>query len=98
MIIPRSKKYILTIKNVNIIVSKKLSSIFFTILSHTLKHTSYYIFFILNAMVRVYINTRKTTFLFQFQFLTSFFQIISLQVNKKEALSWHFLLFNVYVY
>ena len=37
-------------------------------------------------MVVFYINTIKTTFRFKFWFLSRFFQITSLQVNKKKLL------------
>ena len=43
-------------------------------------------------MVGLYINTMKTTFLFKFWFLTSTFQITSLQVNKEKLLIDSFIL------
>ena len=41
------------------------------------------------TVVGVHIKRLKTTFYSKFWFLTSFFQITSLQVNKREAVNWH---------
>ena len=42
------------------------------------------------ALVGVYINTTKTTFLLKLWFLTSFFQITSLQVSKEKLIIYSF--------
>ena len=45
------------------------------------------------TVVDFYINTMKTTFLFKSWFLTSFFQILSSQVNKEKLSTDSFSLF-----
>ena len=50
-------------------------------------------------MVGIYINTMKTTFLFKFLLLTTFFRITSLQVTKEKGFlieSFTWLLFLCY--
>ena len=48
--------------------------------------------------VSVYINTMKTTFLFQFWHLTSFLQITSSQVNKEKLLIGSFSYFSMFMF
>ena len=49
------------------------------------------------TVVSVYINKMKTTFLFKVWFLTSFFQITSLQVIKREAVNWQLFFVSMFI-
>ena len=49
------------------------------------------------TVVSVFINKMKTTFLFKVWFLTSFFQITSLQVIKREAVNWQLFFVSMFI-